>query len=395
MTDKYLAVLGGNLMACPAIERLQEHGHRVLAVDGNPASPARDVADAFIHQDFSNVAATRESLIRTELSGVMPLNDFAVAAASSIARERGLPGWNAFAEACVRSKVAMKKAWLQAGLATARCAFATVDDLLAGRLPAWDSWPCVVKPAFSGGGSRGVFVAANWSEAQGGLAGVKGKYLDGDVLLEEFISGSEHTLEVLVCRGQPQLLSISDKENYPGNDTVVQNLYFPGPIGNAHRHVLEPLVYAACRAMQLSDGTAHFEVLLRDGVAYLLEVGGRPGGGLNFQPICELSTGHDYPGLYGAVLTGRAPDYARKPSVHLAWHYFPAGRGVLRSIEGFEAVKAAPDVVDAILYEEIGKPRLDLRDDLARPGYVLVKADSHDRAKARATELVGRVKFET
>ena len=87
------------------------------------------------------------------------------------------------------------------------------------------------------------------------------------------------------------------------------------------------------------------------------------------------------------------PNFKRKHSVHLAWHYFPPGDGILNSVEGFESVKQESDVVDAILYEKIGMPRLDLSDDLARPGYVLVKADSHERASARAVELVQRVKF--
>lgn len=393
MSQKYLAVLGGNLMACPAIRRLQERGHKILVVDGNANPPAKEVADFFIHQDFSDVAATIGRLVDVDLSGVMPLNDFAIASAASIARERGLPGWSEFAEHCVRSKVAMKKAWQAAGLSTARATFSTVQDLLSGHHPNWDIWPCVIKPAFSGGGSRGVFVAQNWHEARVQLEKLQAKYLDGDVVIEEFISGTEHTLEVLVCKGVPFLLSISDKENYKGSDTIVQNLYFPGPIGNKHRAALEPLVYAACRAMDLTDGTAHFEVLLKDGEGYLLEVGGRPGGGINFHPICELSTGYDYPGLLGAVLTGQKPDFKRSQSVHLAWHYFPPGEGVLQSVEGFESVMQEPDVVDAMLYEKIGMPRLDLSDDLARPGYVLVKADSHERARARAVDLIQRVKF--
>lgn len=393
MNKKYLAVLGGNQMACPAIRRLQEHGHKILVVDGNANSPAKEVADLFVHQDFSDVAATTSKLADIDLSGALPLNDFAIASAASIARKCGLPGWSEFAEHCVRSKVAMKKAWQAAGLSTARATFTTVQDLMAGRYPNWDIWPCVIKPAFSGGGSRGVFVAQNWDEARAQLEKLQNKYLDGDVVIEEFISGTEHTLEVLVCKGNPFLLSISDKENYTGSDTIVQNLYFPGPIGNKYRSVLEPLVYAACRAMELTDGTAHFEVLLREGNGYLLEVGGRPGGGINFHPICELSTGYDYPGLLGAVLTGQEPNFKRKHSVHLAWHYFPPGNGILHSVEGFESVKQESDVVDAMLYEKVGMPRLDLSDDLARPGYVLVKADSHEHARARAVELVQRVKF--
>lgn len=227
------------------------------------------------------------------------------------------------------------------------------------------------------------------------MASVRARYLDGKVLLEALLAGTEHTLEVLVHDGEPFLLSISDKENYPGSNTVVQNLYFPGPIGNAHRHVLEPLVCSASRALQMSNGTAHFEVMLSGGKGYLLEVGGRPGGGLNFHPICELSTGYDYPGLLGAVLARQQLDFVRKPAQHLAWHYFPAGKGTLLSVTGFDAVKSAPDVVDAMLYEEVGKPRMDIRDDLSRPGYVLVRADRHELAKERANQLVAQMRFES
>jgi biotin carboxylase len=325
--------------------------------------------------------------------GIMPLNDFAIASAATIARERGLPGWSEFAQRCLTSKVAMKQAWAAHELRTARWASTTVADIEAGKYPAWDIWPAVAKPSFSGGGSRGVIVAHDWAELSAKVIEQKAKYRDGDVLIEEFVHGTEHTLEVLLSKGKPTLLSISDKENYPGSATVVQNLYFPGPIGNARREDLQALVFAACEAMQMQDGTAHFEVLISKGLPYLLEVGGRPGGGLNFRPICELSTGFDYPGLLAASLCGQPLDLRRREHVHLAWHYFPVGEGTLHRIEGFDDLSAEPDVVHACMYEKIGSPRLDLRDDLARPGYVLVQGPSHDAARARATALIDRVRF--
>lgn len=395
MSTSYLAILGGNLMACPAIGQLRQAGYSVLVVDGNPDAPAKTRADRFINVDFLDVEKTRAALSDIQLLGIIPLNDFAMRAAFAICRERRLPTWSEQGLRCATSKVAMKTAWLNAGLATARCAFSTVEDILSGRNPAWDQFPCVVKPSFSGGGSRGVFIAKDWNDARTKLVEVRPTFLEGDVVIEEFIEGTEHTLEVLVQNETPHLLSISDKENYPGSATVVQNLYFPGPIGSELRSVIEPLAYAACRAMGMTNGTCHFEVLIRNGTPFLLEVGGRPGGGLNFHPICELSTGYNYPSLLAQILTGRRLDLKKKPSAHLAWHYFPAGSGILKSVEGFESLRDEPDVVDAMLYETIGQPRFRLRDDLARPGYVLVKADSHERARTRARELIDRVHFVT
>jgi hypothetical protein len=154
-------------------------------------------------------------------------------------------------------------------------------------------------------------------------------------------------------------------------------------------------VFAACDAMQLTDGTAHFEVLIRDDVPFLLEVGGRPGGGLNFHPICELSTGFDYPSLLAAALCGDQPDFSRREHIHLAWHYFPTGTGMLHAIEGFDGLTSDPNVVHVGMYEKIGSQRLDIRDDLARPGYVLVKGPTHAAARQRASALIDAVKFHT
>jgi biotin carboxylase len=392
---KSVVILGGNQMACPAIERIQQHGFEVIAVDGSAEAPARAVADRFVHQNFSDVAATAVALAGMEFDGIIPLNDFAVRSAAQIARTRRLPGWNEFAERCVTSKVAMKRCWIGSGLPTSQCTFSTVAKLVARQFPDWGMWPAVIKPAFSGGGSRGVFVARDWYDVRERLSEVESTYLDGEVVIEEFIEGTEHTLEVLICRKKPTLLSISDKANYPGSDTVVQKLYFPGPVGNSYRQKLERLVFAACEKMRLTDGTTHFEVLIRNGEPYLLEVGGRPGGGLNFHPICEISTGYDYPGLLAAVLSGGSPNFERRPAEHLVWHYFPRGEGVLRAVDGFARIKGEPDVVSAELYEEIGKARFDLRNDLARPGYVLVRSTFAAQARERAAKLVGSVRFVT
>ena len=94
---KTVVVLGGNQMACPAIERLQQRGFRVVAVDANANAPARGVADQFVHQNFSDVAGTSAALADIAFVGIIPLSDFAIRAAAGIASDRNLPGWNEFA----------------------------------------------------------------------------------------------------------------------------------------------------------------------------------------------------------------------------------------------------------------------------------------------------------
>lgn len=392
----YLVILGGNEMACPAIQRFMDLGHAVLVVDGNPDAPARALADVFVCSNFSDIKATEAALAEFEISGIMPINDFGVRTAAYVASQRGLPGNTVQAALAATNKRVMRESWALAGLPQPRFTACSVGSILSGNMPDWSDFPCIVKPTYSGGGSRAVVLANNREEIVSHVRETQSEYLDQEVIIEEFIQGTEHTIEVLFWPAGMKLLSISDKENYPGNVAVVQNLYFPGPIGHRFRDQIEQLVYSACRALNFRIGAAHFEVLIRDGRVYLLEVGGRPGGGLNLHPICELSTGYDYAGLYAAVLNGQPPDFSRKKSVHLAWHYFPAGDGrVLLAIEGLDVVAGTPNVVDFKVYEAIGKPRFKLRNDLARPGYILVQSDSHEAARDRASDLVSQVEFKT
>lgn len=393
---RYLAIFGGNDLACPAIIQLKSIGHKILLVDGDANSPGKKLSDIFIHQDFSLVKETLEALSSYNLSGALPLNDFAIAASASAARERGLPGWNVFSEKCFCSKAFLKQTWFDAGLSTPKSLTITVNAIIENQKPIWDAWPCIVKPSFSGGGSRGVFLAKNYQEIVDGIIENRSLYLDGDAIIEEFISGTEHTIEVVVYNCKPTILSISDKENYPESHTVVQNLYFPGPIGNEHLQQIENIVLLACKSMSLTFGAAHFEIILKDDIPYLLEVGGRPGGGINFHPICELSTGYNYPEILGSILTGNKPKFTKRhKTFHLAWHYFERLEGEISSIDTSDLDISSNEIVDMQIYEKVGQPAMSLSNDLNRPGYVLVKANSHELSKDIALRLSHKIKRDT
>ena len=203
MEVEYLCVMGGNEMAVPSIKRLKEHKHKLLIIDGNPEAPAKNEADIFINQSFTDLNRTRNKITNFKLTGIIPLNDFAVPSAAAIARERHLPGWTIFSEKCLTDKIEMKKIWQKSNLPTAKAVFSTVDKIMEDQsIPGWDTWPSIVKPSYSGGGSRGVFLAHSWSEVIKKLKSQAQKFLDGKVIIEEFLTGSEHTLEVLLFNGK-------------------------------------------------------------------------------------------------------------------------------------------------------------------------------------------------
>ena len=193
---------GGNRMAVPAIELLERSGYRTLVLDRDENAPARAAAARFLPVNFSDADATLRAVAEIPLSGVVALNDFGVRTAAAVAQHRALRGFSPEAAWRVTNKVAMKRSWSDAGLPTADWTWANKADILAGRFPAWETFPCIVKPAFSGGGSRGVGLAQDWSEVQALVAAGASKYLDEEVIVEEFVAGSEHTVEMIVADGE-------------------------------------------------------------------------------------------------------------------------------------------------------------------------------------------------
>lgn len=397
---KYLAILGGNALARAPIAHLNGLGYQTLVLDKNPEAPARDIASRFLEVDFANPEATIDAIVPFALSGVMALNDFGVRTAARIAKERSLPGFSPEAAENTCSKVHMKACWERAGLRTPAFAWATKSAVLAGAPISWDRYPCIVKPSFAGGGSRGVNLVATYEQLTASVRKDVSLFLNEEVIIEEYVQdATEHTVEVLIHDKRPHVLSVSDKLNYPGNISIVQRLHFPGRRGNRYRSRIETLMAEACAALSLTDGCAHFEILINHGETgaediYLLEVGGRPGGGINFAPICQLSTGYDYPRELATVLTGAPPKLVPgAPAGHLVWQYFSVPTGLLRSVEGFDEAQAHPSVIDAQLYVSPGSVVPEMTDDLKRPGYVLVLGATEAEADATAERLAGRVKF--
>ena len=374
---KFLAVLGGNQLACRAIEQLEINGYNVLVLDKNPVELAYKIASKVIPIDFSDSEKTIAALEEIDLCGVMAINDFGVVTAAKIAKEKKLFGYNIEAAYNVAEKTRMKDCWKKDGILTAKHNNYTITDIKIAKID-WNIFPCIIKPSFVGGASRGVFYIENEGQLKEKLSELTQLYPSQNIVIEEFIQGTEHTIEVLVFDGRTHLMSISDKKNYPGNKTIVQDLWFPGPKGNLYRKQLEELLHNACMSLGLTFGCAHFEIMITPSEKiYLIEVGGRPGGGLNFHPISLLTTGYDYTLELASILTTGKPILKRIDStIKLVWHFFNPTEGVIKEIKGFEKIRNLPEVVESDLMVSPGKKvDKELRNDMERLGHYLFKYD--------------------
>jgi biotin carboxylase len=294
------------------------------------------------------IAAARAVDRRTPISGVFTWDESRIAQAAEVAAALGLPGPTPDVIARCRDKRLTRQALDAAGVPQPRSIRVdTVSDALdaAHRL----GYPVVLKPsdlAFS----MGVVVAADSDElrrhfpftrdVQGGLPGYR-----ATVLVEEFVPGTEISVDAVVWRGEVSPLVLARKQlGYPPYCIEVGH-YVDASDPLLTDEAVGRVLRDAHAALGFVEGVTHTEIKLSPTGPKIIEVNGRLGGGLI--PYLGLrATGIDAALAAAAVACGRAPRVAadRALVAGVRFCYVDADDTVISSI-GFDRA-LLPDAVD-------------------------------------------------
>ena len=208
-----------------------------------------------------------------------------VKAADRIARALGLRRFVSDAEV-VRDKFLMRQA-LSVKVACPRTRLVCAGEDAAS----WPDleFPCVLKPRH-GLGSVCVFKAGNRRDlaaAQRGLqaatAFLSSRYPlaipSDDMLLEDFVGGTEHTVEMFLVDGRAVLEVVSDKLPMEVPYFIETGDVMPSRLPPEDIPMIKEAARGAAAAVGMQWGWAHVEIKWAAGVAYVIEIAARPGGG--------------------------------------------------------------------------------------------------------------------
>ena len=249
------------------------------------------VADAF---DGGQLAHAAESLARQHgpahrLLGTV--EQLQVPLAEARAR-LGLPGLGVEAAQNFRDKARMKTLLREAGLPCAR------HRLAASETEAWlfateVGYPLVVKPP-AGAGAQATFRVDGPAALGSALAAVR-PAPDRPALVEEFITGDEHSFETISRSGRALWHSLTHYSPTPlevlRHPWIQWCLVLPRELDDPR---YDDIRRAACRALEvlgMDTGLSHMEWFRRrDGSLAISEVGARPPGA---QIMTLISRAHD------------------------------------------------------------------------------------------------------
>ncbi|MEV6521807.1 ATP-grasp domain-containing protein [Longispora sp. NPDC051575] len=316
------------------------------------------------------------------IAGVTSSSEYFVATAAEVARALGLAHPDPDAVRACRDKPTQRRTLRDHGVPGPLFAEArTPDAAVAAAEPI--GYPVVVKPV-AGSGSIGVRLCSTPDEVRAAAADVLGA-LPGlppqeGVLVEEYLDGPEYSVETL----DEQVVGVTRKHLGPRPYFVETGHDFPAPVGGPLTTSLGEAALTALRALGLGWGPAHVELRHTRRGPCVVEVNPRLAGGMIPRVVAE-SCGVDMIAHVVRRAAGVAGELVSGPVRPASIRFLVAPRGgELLGVDGVEAARAVPGVVEVAVLREPGE--LVLRNSFQdRLGYVIATGEVGGSA-ARAAE---------
>jgi biotin carboxylase len=375
-----------------AILRVRELGCRVVGVDRNPGAPGLAEADMAEPVDFTDVPAVVEVARRHAVDGVLTVSaDRAVPVVAAVAEELGLPGIGVSTAHLMTHKIAMRRTLADAGVPQPR--FAAARDRASARAAVEAvGLPAVLKPADSGG-QRGIFYLESADDVDAHLHAALAESPSGEAIVEGFHDGLELNGIVVARAGEAVLLTLSDRLRPPGIGFGVGWTHvYPASIYGDTLAEAERIAVHAVHALGLREGIAFPQLIVSDdGSVRVVEVAARIPGG-QMADLVRHAVGVDLVEVALRQALGEpVPDELVLPRFEqpLAIRFLtaqpgPLPTGTVTRIGSLEPVLAAPGVVQADTYLQLGETIRPVRLDGDRRGYVIATASTSVEALARA-----------
>ena len=396
---KKLLVLAAGLLQLPVIKEAKEKGYYVIAADDDPEAPGMALADKAIvpgglMDEEKMVAIAREE----KVDGVIhPCSEVAMNVMGRINDELHLSGISKEIAIRATNKHLMREAFERYGAPSPKSILTKdEEDAWATFCNEFDT-NAILKPSRNSG-SRGI------AKVEKGISKVEFVNLyqraleesrDHQVLIEQFIEGPEFSVEVIVWKGEPHVLAVTDKKTTEAPYFVELGHNQPSVYPVEIQQKLKDGAIAGCKALGLTNCAAHCELKIQNGEAYLMEIGARMGGDFISTELTHLSTGIDMVAATINVVLGIEPDLKPKTKGQgVCIRYFTPKAGVLKAVEGTENFKRS-FVYDAEIYHQVGDEIPEVRSSLDRSGHVIVTGETAEIAIGLADNLLNQVKFTT
>ncbi len=396
LDDKWLVAVTAGRWQKPGIREAQLAGLKVLAIDADKNAVGLAEADKSLVidlQDHDEVIRMLREMNIPFCGAISFVSDAGMLLTARIREEFNMPGPRHLLSQRLINKSLQRRLWQKHAVAGPKWQVFSTPKEAISTLPSF-GYPLIIKPTDSSG-SRGVSKIE--SDDDGVEDAVKHAFIysnSGEVIVEEYMQGTEFTVEVIVDGGEVHVLAVTEKKKVESTrGTVARELATPERPNDVVKAISD-LVVSAFVALEYTDGPGHAEVILKDaGGVGMIEVAGRGGGFMVFERFLPIVTGLNVARM--AVLQSVGLPIGPVNNLKRAGvlRFFPSRPGVLRGMSGFDEANLL-EGIEVGAFVKVGERFSRATVDGDRLGYILTNADSPSKAQALANQAESIIHFD-
>lgn len=389
---KKLLIIGASILQLPAIKRAKELGFYVAVADYNPEAIGIPFADEYFNVSTIDIEGVTEAARKFSPDGIMTLaTDMPMRSIAGACGALGLPGITMDTAIKSTDKGEMIKAFEAAGVEHPWYYILKSPEQLPEIIEKI-SFPCISKPT-DNSGSRGVMLIHNADELLDAVKYSSECGRGGSVIVEEYMRGSEVSVEIITLRGIPHVLNVTDKLTTGAPHFVEMGHSQPSALGAENVEKIKDLACRAVKAVGIENGPAHVEIMLTEDGPKMVELGARMGGDCITTHLVPLSTGIDMIEATIRIACGEEPDITPKFNRGSAIRFFDAPKGKIMSISGEEAARELCGVREIAFTKAVGDTNGEIGSSTDRIGFVIADGDTAEEAAAVCHEAIQTIKI--
>ena len=389
---KAIIIVSAGSMQVPAIKMAKAMGLTVIATDRNPNAVGFKYCDHKVTLDTKDV----EGHVRFALENSESLNIKAAFAGSdcavtvsAITNALKLPGIPLDVAKRSNNKALMKERWIRDKIPTPFGGEVTTINE-AKSIIKHIGFPAMIK-AVDNAASRGSMKIKSLDQLDDAIVNAKEFSMTGTAIVEEYITGSEQSVETIIWSGRHYHVGMADRVFG----------YHPYHIETAHIDPsilttdMQTRIYdtadAAADSLGINFGPAKADMIWTPKGPMILEMPARLSGGFHSQYTTPLSSGKNPIRAVMEIALGYDLDESliqeTKPFTSICAGIFPP-KGIIKAIHGVEKAKEIKGVEKVIITKKPGDLIENYFDNGRRFCWVIVVGKS----KEHAFEIVERVK---
>ena len=398
MIMKSVMILGAGPYQVPAITTVKELGYKAIVLDYDKSAAGVPLAD-----EFYEISTIDKDCVLKKVQELKPdfvitsTSDLPVRTASYVAEKMNLPKDLTYEDSiCATDKSAMRERLKQFNIPIPKFFVCHSFQEFSSAIKELNNY-CIVKPA-DNAASRGVKLidrVLSDEDLNSLYEFTKNYSRNGIVMVEEFMTGAEVSVESFIVNGEPNIITITDKLVTPLPYFVELGHSEPSQLSEDTKSKIKEVTTQAIKAIGIQNGVSHAELKITPEGPKIVEIAARLGGDYITAKLVPLSTGVDM--VKNSILLAlRQPiDIQKTLNCGSAIRFITAPKGRVKEVKIEKNPLEVEGVKDFQLNIKVGDVIKEVKSSNDRLGFIVTQAESAQKAVEIAESALKLITIKT